>query len=497
MLLYTIILFGVLLYALLKYIYSFWDRHGLPNLRPHIPFGNLQTVALKTESFGVAINNLYWQSKGALVGIYLFFRPAILIRDPHLAHRIMTSDFSSFHDRGVYCNEEGDPFSANLFGLSGKRWRSLRNKLTPTFSSGQLRGMLPTILEVGDKLKTHLQSHADKGEVVEMRDLLSRFVLEIIASVFFGVEANCIHDPNDSFRAVLRNAQRDRLSTNFRTAAIFVCPGLLKLVRTTSLPTEVIEFVTQIVTHQIEQRERNGVTRKDFIQQVIDLRQEDNKSKELSLSLGQCAANVFLFYVAGSETSTAAIMFSLHELTQNPELMGRLQAEIDETLKKTNGEINYDAVNGMKLLDMCVKETLRKYPGLPILNRECTEEYRVPESDVIIRKGTQVVIPLLGYSMDAKYFPEPDRYYPERFEKDNKNYDEKAYYPFGEGPRNCIGFRMGAVVSKIALIMLLSNFNFEAVRGPKIDFVPSSVGLVPIDGMPLKITKRAGATPEI
>ncbi|XP_065092330.1 cytochrome P450 6d3-like [Ochlerotatus camptorhynchus] len=490
MFLYTFALFWLAVAFAIRYVYTYWDRQGLPSLKPHIPFGNLKKVAKKTESFGVAVCELYWQTKDQLVGIYLFFRPAILIRDAHLAQRIMTTDFNYFHDRGVYCNEQGDPFSANLFALPGKQWRNLRNKFTPLFTGGQLRNMMPTILHVGSKLQKFLEPIAERKEVLEIREVVSRCVLEIIATVFFGFEANCLNDRDDSFSKVLREFQVENFSNNFRAAAVFVCPELLKVTRVSSLSPEMIKFVTDIVTEQINYREKNNVIRKDFIQLLIDLRREDKNNNEVALNLGQCAANVFLFYVAGSDTSTSAITFTLHELSQHPETMQKLQEEIDEMVVKSNGELTYDGIKAMPYLDLCVKETLRKYPGLPMLNRECTKDFKVPDSDVVIRKGTQVVIPLLAYGMDEKYFPEPDRYDPERFEDATKNYDEKAYFPFGEGPRNCIAFRMGVMVSKIGLVLLLSKFNFEATQGPKMKFSAASVPLLPKAGIPLKISKR-------
>ena len=83
-------------------------------------------------------------------------------------------------------------------------------------------------------------------------------------------------------------------------------------------------------------------------------------------------------------------------------------------------------------------ETMRKY-AFPILNRECTNDFRMPNSDFTIKKGTPIVISLYGISMDPEYFPEPEIFMPERFSEEHKNYDENAYYPFGEGPRHCIG----------------------------------------------------------
>nr|WCC72420.1 cytochrome P450 [Anopheles coluzzii]WCC72421.1 cytochrome P450 [Anopheles coluzzii] len=491
MFVYTLALVAAVIFLVLRYIYSHWERHGLPHLKPEIPYGNIRTVAEKKESFGIAINNLYHKSSDRLLGIYLFFRPAILIRDPHLAKRIMVNDFQNFHDRGVYCNEEHDPFSANLFALPGQRWKNLRAKLTPTFTSGQLRNMLPTLLDVGNKLIDRMSKVADEKAIVDMRDIASRFVLDTIASVFFGFEANCIHNSEDPFLTTLRRANRGRnFIDNFRSSGVFICPGLLKLTRMTSLQPELIKFVMEIITHQIDHREKNQITRKDFVQLLIDLRREADKGSEEALTIEQCAANVFLFYIAGAETSTATISFTLHELSHNPEAMAKLQQEIDEMMERYNGEITYENIKEMKYLDLCVKETLRKYPGLPILNRECTIDYKVPDSDVVIRKGTQVIIPLLSISMNEKYFPDPELYSPERFDEATKNYDADAYYPFGAGPRNCIGLRQGVLVSKIGLVFLLSKFKFQATTPAKVKFAAATVGLTPDAGFPMRIDHR-------
>lgn len=491
MLLYTLGLVAVVIFVGLRYIYSYWDRHGLPNLKPEIPYGNLRTLAEKKDSFGVAVNKLYGRSTGQLIGVYLFFRPAIVIRDPHLAKRVMVNDFQHFVDRGIYCNEEHDPFSANLFALPGQRWRNLRARLTPTFTSGQLRGMIPTFLDVGKRLLDQMEKQVVGETVLEMRDITSRFVLDIVASVFFGFEANCIQNSNDPFLTTLRNVNgKATFVNNIRSAGLFLCPGLLTITRLKSLPSELTNFVMDIITYQIDHREKNKVCRKDFLQLLIDLRREANSTGEETMTISECAANVFLFYVAGAETSTATISFTLHELSHNPAAMAKLQQEIDETMERNGGVITYENIKEMKYLDLCVKETLRKYPGLPILNRECTQDYRVPDSDVLIRKGTQVIIPLLAISMDEKYFPEPELYSPERFDEETRNYEPDAYYPFGAGPRNCIGLRQGVLVSKIGIVMLLSKYNFRPTIPLTIKFAAATVPLAPEGGLPMKVEHR-------
>lgn len=84
-------------------------------------------------------------------------------------------------------------------------------------------------------------------------------------------------------------------------------------------------------------------------------------------------------------------------------------------------------------------ETIRKYPGLPILNRECTKTYQIPNSKYVIEEGTAVVISLMGLHRDPEYFPDPLKFMPERFLDGQRNCNDVAYFPFGEGPRTCIG----------------------------------------------------------
>lgn len=206
------------------------------------------------------------------------------------------------------------------------------------------------------------------------------------------------------------------------------------------------------------------------------------------MSIEQIAAQVFIFYIAGTESTSATTSFTLHELTQNPELMTRAIRDVDDVLSRHKGEISYDSIGEMKFLDLCVKETLRKYPALPILNRECTKNYRIPGSDKIIPAGTAVVISLLGLHRDAKYFPEPDRYNPDRFT--SADFNSKAYLPFGEGQRNCIAYRMGILATKVALVMLLSKFNFQASNKHEIEFAANTIALDSKQGIKLKVSIR-------
>lgn len=154
--------------------FSHWSRHGIPALRPSLPFGNLADTMTRKSSFGQNINDLYAKSIEPLVGIYLLWRPAILLRESSLIKQVLGPDFEFFHDRGVYTRPEADPVSDNIFAMAGLRWKRLRYRMTPMFTAGRVKTMLPTVFEKGDNLAAALAEKAKAADTVEIKDYASR-----------------------------------------------------------------------------------------------------------------------------------------------------------------------------------------------------------------------------------------------------------------------------------------------------------------------------------
>lgn len=211
-------------YLYLRYVYSYWWRHGFPYFEPRIPIGNLERVAKREKGFGENIYELYTKSTEPFVGIYLLFRPALLVRDASLVHRMLVADFASFHDRGVYCNPQYDPLSENLFAMSGNRWKTMRSKLTPTFTLGKLKAMLPIIVDEGDRVSSYLAATADDENVLDVQDLMSRYSLNVIGSVIFGLEVDTISNPDDDFRYIEKQMRSPTFVNVLKSLAVFLCP---------------------------------------------------------------------------------------------------------------------------------------------------------------------------------------------------------------------------------------------------------------------------------
>ncbi|GLH01130.1 Cytochrome P450 6k1 [Gryllus bimaculatus] len=137
-------------------------------------------------------------------------------------------------------------------------------------------------------------------------------------------------------------------------------------------------------------------------------------------------------------------------------------------------------------------ETLRKYPVLPFLDRTCTKTYRVPGTDIVLDKGVFAFTSILGIQRDPQYFPEPERFDPERFSDANRrNIPSCCFMPFGEGPHKCVGLRLGYLQGKLGIAHIILNYRIHpcASTPKKMEFNLHSFLISPRDGVPLKFTR--------
>lgn len=197
--------------------------------------------------------------------------------------------------------------------------------------------------------------------------------------------------------------------------------------------------------------------------------------------------HTYLNFVLGFETSSASEAFAIYHIVMEDGIQDQVRAEIREMLVKTEGKVTYDGVmKEMPYLNQIVNETLRMYPILPFLDRECIEPngYSLePFSDFRIPKGMPVYIPIFGMHRDEKHYPEPMKFDPERFAPTNiNNVKPFTYFPFGAGPRNCIGERFGLMQVKTGIVKILKEFRLEVTENTpktidldKKSIVPKSV----------------------
>ncbi|KAJ3666881.1 hypothetical protein Zmor_002308 [Zophobas morio] len=450
-----IVLFLVILvYLYFKHAYTYWKSRGVPQLAPSFPFGDMASVIFRRQNMANKIKEIYdlMRAQGhKFAGLYFFSRKAFLPLDPVLIKKILAQDFQHFHDRGIYYDEENDPISAHLFSLAGPKWKNLRAKLTPAYSPGKLKYMFQTILDCGEEMVARLKEIAESDGRVEIKEILARYSTDVIGSCAFGIECNSMRNPDAEFRLMGKRAFTQTVGDVLKMTVIRSFPSLARLLGLGVFTATVTRFFQDVVNETIRFREENGVARSDFLQLLIQLKNRgrlegDGDEREAapavgtSLTLDEAAAQAFIFFLAGFETTSTTISFALFEMAQNEAIRNKARAEISRVLERHSGKLTYDAAMEMEYLDTIISETLRKYPPAPVFLRKCTKTYRVPETDVIIEEGLSVLIPAYGLHRDPEYFPDPEKFDPGRFNEDNKTKIwDYTYIPFGDGPRICIG----------------------------------------------------------
>lgn len=155
----------------IKRFYTYWQRRGIFTPPDFILVFGHRKLEFGRTPFAHTISKLYRDTQEPFIGIYLIIGKKLLIRDPHLIRSILIKDFQYFTDRGVPIDEEQEPLSGHLFGLPGPKWRKLRTKLTPTFTSGKLKAMFPTLLNCGEILQSYLSKLAESGELLDVKEI--------------------------------------------------------------------------------------------------------------------------------------------------------------------------------------------------------------------------------------------------------------------------------------------------------------------------------------
>ncbi|XP_072155316.1 probable cytochrome P450 6a14 isoform X2 [Bemisia tabaci] len=199
------------------------------------------------------------------------------------------------------------------------------------------------------------------------------------------------------------------------------------------------------------------------------------------------------FLSVGYETMASVLAICLYEVALHQEVQQRLFQEISQVRKEAGGEITFDDTKKLQFMEQVMSETLRKYPVATTIGRCCTEPFQMPDSPVVVEKGILCFFPTLSLHHDPKYFPEPEKFDPDRFAPENLDkIVPGSYLPFGDGPRSCIASRMVLMVFKTVLITMISNYTIHSSpKTPKkLEFDGARFLLTPKGNLWLRIRKR-------
>ncbi|XP_071443295.1 cytochrome P450 6k1-like [Hetaerina americana] len=527
-----------------KIYYDYWKRRGFPELpfKPAPFFGHTTRLLLGRSNIIETFHDLYkYAGDKPLVGYFHGSQPSIMLRDPEIIKHVLVKDFHAFVDRAFGLDDEIDPLNAKaLFNLRGQRWKEMRARLSPTFTSGRMKAMFPLMLACADELSASWSKNIDKnrGEAIieaKMKECMACYSTDVIATCAFGIRCDALQNPETSeFRRMGKLIFEPTLRRRILLGIFVISPKLLKWTGmkftddlTSSFFRNFVQDLVEKKEKAIEESEKTGGAIKtfgDFIHHLVlmkkrgfhfkdEVDEEDDQSEVVNreqkklkvepswanIDNEDLTAQVLLFFSAGFETTSSLLSFALYELSASESgraIQEKLREEVDRVMEEDGGKITYEGLKRMDLLDRVLKETLRIHPPAGILTRNAVEPYKIPGTNLVIEKGMQLFISMHSIQLDEKYFPNPMHFDPDRFLPENKeNIKQFSYLPFGDGPRVCIGERFAQMQVKLGLASVITQFEFEVCREKTdvpIRYKKTAFVLTSEQGIWLKVRHRRG-----
>ncbi|KXJ73271.1 hypothetical protein RP20_CCG016134 [Aedes albopictus] len=508
----------LLIYHYISKKYQYFLTKPIPCLKPTFLVGNIGATIFRTKDVRTHIYDLYRAyPESKVVGLYELTKPMFMVRDPELIKQITVKDFDHFMDRSLPSSsnrtESEEPveglFANSLVAFRGQKWKDMRSTLSPAFTGSKIRHMFDLIAECSRSMVEHFRTEATAGRRLEyeLKDMFSRFCNDVIATVAFGIKVDSVRDPETEFYV------KGKQLLDFQSVKIIVkfllfqtVPWLMRKLEVDFADADLANYFKGIIKDNMRQRDVHGIVRNDMVQMLMEVRKgtlkhsnDDQGSKDAagfatveeshfgksthsrvwtdSELISQC----FIFFIAGLDTVSSCLTFLTYELTLNPDIQQRLYEEVINTEQSLAGKpLSYEALQNMKYLDMVVSETLRKWPPTIDTDRYSTKDYLLDDGTglrVPIEQGQSIYIPIVAIQNDPKYFPNPERFDPERFSEENRpNIVPGTFIPFGAGPRNCIGSRLALMEVKVAVYYLLKEFSLERTERTQV---------------PIKLSKKA------
>ena len=384
---------------------------------------------------------------GDVVPLRLLGHPVILLSRPDLIEQVLV------HETRHFIKHAGlrlyKPILGNgLVTSEGDFWRRQRKLSAPAFQASRLpayaREMVASAVRMCDAWSAD-SGAAGRGPRDVNVDMM-RVTLEIACRTLFGADA--CPDPDVVGRAMEEGLEG--IAARFRAAVPL--PAWLPT-RSNRRVRRSLRALHAVVAGMIDRRVAAGGEGDDLLSMLLAARDEDGSA----MTRAQLLDEVLTLFLAGHETTALALSYSLYLLARHPEAQEALRAELARELRGRPPE--YADLPRLPYTRNVVNESMRLYPPADFLGREATEDRTV--AGIPVRKGTNLFMSQWVMHRDARYFPDPLKFDPSRWTpRFERSLPRFAYFPFGGGPRYCIGQTFATAEAALVLATVCARFTF-------------------------------------
>ena len=474
----------VLFLVIYKYLSKYRgvvESFGIPYIKPYLIFGS---PPFMFHTF----NYHDWEAEqfkkfGKTWAKYDGSIPVIKTIDPEFIKEVTVKQFDNFHASfDVPITDE----QTTLDMAKGETWKALRKILSPTFTTGRLKGMVEPMTGLADRTIDFLAKQVEKNpNKVDVKPVVQGFALDTISKVGFGIDTNAYKGEDSEF---MKNAQAVFDTFSARTFGMAMFWNIVEHfpIIFSWLPMWPPEaFKIKDMTHNaIEARIKNNVDYGDF----IDRLKAHKANLEPPLTPPMMDAQGMIFLTAGYETTANTLGHMIYLFAKNPDVQDRIYEDVANICDDSE-KIDHENIKEMHLLEAAISETLRIRPAATVHMRQCTNDCEV--LGIKIPAGTRIQMPNMPSHLNEEFFPNPHEFQPERFLKENAHQIQPfTWRPFGSGNRECIGKRFSIVEIMIFMAKFITKFKIIDIPETKTDYAHGDLFMLIYPKMEVKLELR-------
>jgi cytochrome P450 len=427
--------------------------------------GSLSQIGPRRVDFFLDLARTYGPIASFRVGRWRLF----LISDPDLIQQVLITDARSYIKH--FGARAFKPVLGNgLVTSEGDFWRGQRRLLQPAFLKAQVLSYAPTMAE----LTTAMLAKWRPGSSVNMEFEFSSLTSAIALKTLFGLDDHGDRERVDQSLRVAFDLMTARLDLAFQLPSFLPTPAHFKLRRATADVKNVVDgFIAERKTRP---------PGNDLLSTMLTAQREDGTR----MSDRQLRDEAMTLYLAGHETTALTLTWSWYLLSQNPDVEQKL---VDEWRRVLNGRpAKAEDLPALAYTSAVISESMRLYPPVYVIGREATTDLEL--GGYRVKRGYTVLMSQWVNHRDPNYFPDPERFRPERWlDGLAARLPKFAYYPFGGGQRLCIGSHFAIMEAAIVLATVGQKYKFTLDPDAVIDIKPQ-ITMPPKYGMPATLELR-------
>ncbi len=409
-------------------------------------------------------------------GDIVFFRflgvPACYLSRPDYIESVLVTQSNNFVKSKDY-RAMRRVLGNGLLLSEGDFWRRQRKLIQPAFHQTRIAAYAEIMVRYAERM---LASWSD-GQTLDIHEAMMRLTLGIVAKTLFDAEVSHEAEDVDAALAVL-------MGKFLRQAGMALLLPTWVPLPTSRLLKRAVGRLDKVIYGIIEQRRASGQMSGDLLSAFLQAQDDEG----VGMTDRQLHDEIMTLFLAGHETTANVLSWAWLLLGQNVAAEQRLSEELQIVL---GGRVPTPAdLPQLVYTDMVLREAMRLYPPVWVIGRRALASFRL--GDYEIPADTNVLISQYLMHRDARYFPNPEKFEPDRWSAGNSRtaaLPRFAYFPFGGGPRVCVGAGFAMMEAVLLLATIAQQFQIQIAPGEKISMQPT-VTLRPRNGIPVTLKRR-------